>query len=313
MSARRVSRLAWMIPAVYVVLETAALLLLGLSPREPLPEDEAGTLALEAVFGLVLLVYTVVGALILARRPRHPVGWLLAAIGFVNAVSSFVLGYARYALVAEPGSLPAGEAFAWLSAWVDSSTIGLLVLLLVLFPDGRLPSRRWRAIVWLTGFLLATELLDLALQPGRLYGFARVENPLGLESAAFLSDIDITPAAFVLIVAAVVGLGLKRRRASAEERQQIKWFLFAASLLAGLLVFSAISEALLALNETANLVAGFLFAALFANLAVSIGIAVLKHRLYDIDLVINRTVVYGALTLTLAAAYLGSVLLLQLL
>jgi len=167
--------------------------------------------------------------------------------------------------------------------------------------------------VWLTVVTIALILADAMLTPGRLYGFERVENPLGIGSAGFLREVDSTALGLLLFPVAVVGLFVKRRRATAEQRMQLKWFLFAASLLVFVPALAAISEVAIPQGDnTANLVGGFLFAVAFGILAVSVGIAVLKHRLYDIDVVINRTLVYGALTATLALAYLGSVLLLGL-
>ncbi|MBA3422013.1 MAG: hypothetical protein H0U12_09015 [Thermoleophilaceae bacterium] len=232
----------------------------------------------------------------------------------LSGLTTFALGYARQALSTAPGSLPAGEWFAWLSSWLDSSTMGFVVLLLLLFPDGRLVSRRWRPVVWLTALAMVLIVADPMVTPGRLYGFERVENPLGIESAGFLREVEVTgPAVVVLFPVAVIGLFVKRRRAGAEQRLQLEWFLFASSLLAAVLVLAAGAEvAFPADSNTASLIGGFVFAAVFGFMAVSIGIAVLKHRLYDIDVVINRALVYGALTAVLAGAYVGSVLLLQL-
>jgi len=311
-SARRAVWIAWGSVAVYVTLTAVGLALQLGAPKQDLPGDEE-SLALDVAFGLVLLVFTLVGALIASRRPRHPVGWLLLATGLISALSDFAAGYARQALLTDPDSLPVGEWFAWLSSWLESSIMGLVILLLLVFPDGRLVSRRWRPFVWLTVVTIALILADAMLTPGRLYGFERVENPLGIGSAGFLREVDSTALGLLLFPVAVVGLFVKRRRATAEQRMQLKWFLFAASLLVFVPALAAISEVAIPQGaNTANLVGGFLFAVAFGILAVSVGIAVLKHRLYDIDVVINRTLVYGALTATLALAYLGSVLLLGL-
>ena len=308
----KATRLVAALLAVYVVLETVGLVLMLRTPARNIPADEEQFAALDIAFAFVLLAFTLVGALIASRRPRHPVGWLLLALGLLNALWTFALGYAREALVANPGSLPAGEAFGWLSGWVDSTTPTLVVLLLLLFPDGSLPSRRWRLVIWALIPLQVAIVVDLALTPGRVYGFENFRNPLGVEGAGFLRDVDLGPATVVLIVAAVVGLFVKRRRGGAEQRQQMKWLLFSASLISLMLVLAPVLEVAFEDNSTGNLIGGFVFALLFTNIAGSIAIAVLKHRLYDIDLVIRRTLVYGVLTATLAGAYVGGVLLLQL-
>lgn len=315
LTVRRVVWLAWGSAAACVVLSAAGLTLQLRAPEEALPGDEESLAALNVAFGLVLLVFTLVGALVASRRPRHPVGWLLLGIGVASAVTTFTLGYGRQGLVTDPGSLPYAEWAAWLSTWLDSSTMGLVILLLLVFPDGRLASPRWRPLVWLTVVAMALILVDLIFTPGRLYGFEAVENPLGIESAGFLREVDVTgPAIVLLFPVAVIGLFVKRRRATAEGRLQLKWFMFAASLLVVVLVLAAVAEVAFPTQsaDTASLVGGFVFAVVNASLAASIGIAVLRYRLYDIDLVIRRTVVYGALTATLAGAYLGTVLLLQL-
>jgi len=315
LTVRRVVWLAWGSAAACVVLSAAGLTLQLRAPEEALPGDEESLAALDVAFGLVLLVFTLVGALVASRRPRHPVGWLLLGIGVASAVTTFTLGYGRQGLVTDPGSLPYAEWAAWLSTWLDSSTMGLVILLLLVFPDGRLASPRWRPLVWLTVVAMALILVDLIFTPGRLYGFEAVENPLGIESAGFLREVAVTgPAIVLLSPVAVIGLFVKRRRATAEGRLQLKWFMFAASLLVVVLVLAAVAEVAFPAQsaDTASLVGGFVFAVVYAFLAASIGIAVLRHRLYDIDLVIRRTVVYGALSLTLLGAYLGLVLLLQL-
>ena len=313
MSGRRVAWLAGGGVAAYVVLATVGLILELRAPEEQLPGDEESLGALEVAFGVVLLVFTLVGAVVASKRPSHPVGWLLLAVGVLSGLGSFAQGYARQALSTDPGSLPAGEWVAWLSSWLDSSTMGFVVLLLLLFPDGRLVSRHWRPVVWLTAVAMVLILADLMVTPGRLYGFERVENPLGIESAGFLREVEVTgPALVVLFPVAVIGLFVKRRRAGAEQRLQLKWFLFASSLLAAVLVLAVAAEvAFPADSNTASLIGGFVFAAVYGFMAVSIGIAVLKHRLYDIDVVINRTLVYGALTATLVGAYLTCVLVFQ--
>jgi len=193
--------------------------------------------------------------------------------------------------------------------------MGLVILLLLVFPDGRLASPRWRPLVWLTVVAMALIQEDLIFTPGRLYGFEAVENPLGIESAGFLREVDATgPAIVLLFPVAVIGLFVKRRRATTEGRLQLKWFMFAAFLLVVVLVLAAVAEVAFPTQsaDTASLVGGFVFAVVFAFLPASIGIAVLRHRLYDIDVVINRALVYGALTAALAGAYLGLVLLLGL-
>jgi len=292
-SARGAAWLAGVCVALYVVLTAVGLTLELRAPAVQLPGDEKSLPALDVALALVLLVFTLVGALVASRRPSHPVGWLLLAIGVLDALTSFTLGYARQALITDRGSLPGGEWFAWLSSWLDSTTLAPVVLLLLLFPDGRLVSRRWRPVVWLAAVATALILADSMVTPGRLYGFERVENPLGIESAGFLRELDLTaPSILLLFPVAVVGLLAKRRRGTAEQRLQLKWFLFAAALLALVLVLGVGSEvAFPRASDTGNLIGGFVFAIAFANLAVSIGIAVLKHRLYDIDVVINRALV----------------------
>ncbi len=313
MSAKRATTLAASGVAAYVVLGGIGLTLKLGAPQVDLPGDEESVPALEVAFALVLLVFTIVGATIASRRPRHPVGWLLLAMGVLSALGAFCQGYALQGLVTDPGSLPYGEWFAWVSSSLDSSSMGLVILLLLLFPDGRLVSRRWRVMVWLTLIAVALIFVDVWFTPGRLYGFEDVQNPIGINAAGFLRDVDPTgPAVLLLFPVAVVGLFVKRRRATAEVRLQLKWFMSAAALLVAVLLVATVAEAVfLEDSKTASLIGGFVFAGLFAFLAISIGIAVLRYRLYDIDLVIRRTAVYGALTLTLLASYLGLVLVLQ--
>jgi hypothetical protein len=255
---------------------------------------------------VVILAFTLVGALISSRLPTNPIGWICLAIGLILALEGVADGYHVYALQTRPGSLPGGDYMAWLGNWTWAPALFLSgTFMVLLFPDGRLPSRRWRAISWLSVVVLISTIVSYAFYPGRLDEAPNVINPLGVESAGgvlgfvFASSLLLLPVCFV---ASALSMIFRFRRARGAVRQQIKWFAAAAVLQA--LAFSLYSVVPSDLAED--------FVALtFAGLPVAVGIAVLRHRLYDIDVVINRALVYGSLTISLALVYIGLVVSLQ--
>jgi len=277
---------------------------------------EANTLgspAFDTVFSVIYLAFPVVGALIAARQPRNAIGWVFLATGLGKGLDYALLGYATRALDEEPGSLPGG-AFAGLIAdltWVPS-LLGGTALLFLLFPDGRLLSPRWRPALWLAAAVTLAYMVGTMLKPGPLYYFPAVENPLGVEEIGSITGRLADGSGFVaipLILAAVASLVARFRRSRGQERQQLKWLAYAATLLA----LSAPVQPLLDDLELAGLaISDVVFGLLICLLPVAVGVAILRHRLYDVDVVINRTLVYGALTATLAGTYLGLVLLISL-
>jgi hypothetical protein len=184
----------------------------------------------------------------------------------------------------------------------------------VLFPTGRPPSPRWRPFIWVFTLDMAVYVVATLLNPGGLYFFPSVDNPIGIEAAgeSLQTAVDYaSPIVFVSLLIGLVALVLRFRASSGVEREQLKWIVYLAA------VFVTLTPGLIVLGEREVEVAGVLvsdlvFTALICGVPVAVGVAILRHRLYDIDVVIKRTLVYGALTATLAAAYLGSVLLLQL-
>ncbi len=246
------------------------------------------------------------GSLISSRLPINSIGWICLAIGLILALEGVADGYHVYALQTRPGSLPGGDYMAWLGNWTWAPALFLSgTFMVLLFPDGRLPSRRWRAISWLSVVVLISTIVSYAFYPGRLDEAPNVINPLGVESAGgvlgfvFASSLLLLPVCFV---ASALSMIFRFRRARGAVRQQIKWFAAAAVLQA--LAFSPYSVVPSDLAED--------FVALtFAGLPVAVGIAVLRHRLYDIDVVINRALVYGSLTISLALVYIGLVVSLQ--
>jgi hypothetical protein len=277
---------------------------------------EANTLgspAFDTVFAVLYLAFAVVGALIASRQPRNAIGWVFLVTALGKGIDFAFLGYATRTLVVEPGSLPGG-ALAGLIAdltWVPS-LLGGTALLFLLFPDGRLLSPRWRPALWLVAAVTCAYVVATMLKPGTLYYFPAVENPLGVEGSGSVIDWLVEAsggAAIVMILVAVVSLIARFRRSAGQERQQLKWLAYAAVLLA----LSTPVQPLLDGLEIAGLaISDVLFGLLISLLPVAVGIAILRHRLYDIDLVINRTLVYGGLTATLAGTYLGLVLLISL-
>jgi hypothetical protein len=272
--------------------------------------------------GLSLLVFAVssalVGALVASRQPRNPVGWFFVVSATCWAVNEATGRYAVYGLVIEPGSLPLAHLMAWPSTWMWEPAFVLIGLFLPLyFPDGRLLSPRWRPVLWLAllfsvgfgvvfGALFPGEVDELS--PGVGGDVPGVVNPLGVEALRLLDrvpqvDIILAVVLLVSVLCSVASLVVRFRRSDGEERQQMKWLTYAAAanFATLLLVMSLPADSAWypAVNTLSNLV--------LAGLPVAVGIAVLRYRLYDIDRIINRTLVYGSLTVMLALIYFGGV------
>ncbi|HEX7266525.1 MAG TPA: histidine kinase [Streptosporangiaceae bacterium] len=248
------------------------------------------------VFGGVTdLAVPVVGFVLASRRPGNRIGWLLLVGSLALGLGGFVSAYALHALVADPGSLPAGRAFAWLSNWIWVIPIAVLAFVFLLFPAGQLRSRRWRPAAWfvggafaLTGVVLLVHATGVWSDP---FGPAsRGENPLLLAAILIL-----LVAALVVSVVAVV---VRFARSAGEERLQLKWFAAAAVLVVATLIPSMVTD---------SVVAAVLSNLAFLCLWAAIGVAVLKYRLYDIDIVISKAVLYGSLAVFITAVYAGLV------
>ncbi len=300
MSVRAAAWLAWSALAVTTVFSVLVSFM---------PSEQNG---LEIIVPLAAWAVTssAVGALIVSRRPENPVGWLLGAIGFLVGAGAFFGQYAFYALVGRTGSLPGAGAAAWLATWPMVLAFGLFTYLFVLFPEGRLLSPRWRWILWLSGAAIAASTLSEAFMPGPIDGLEPVQNPLGIEGAgdvlSFVSALAFFFYAALLITSALSVL-LRLRRAKGDERQQLKWLAYAAALLAGVAALGVVIE----LSGGAGWWFFVVILISLLGIPVAIGVAILRYRLYDIDLLINRTLVYGSLTATLVALYFGGIVVLQ--
>jgi len=286
------------------------------------PGADLASMAEGGVFLVVLLAFPLAGMLILRRQPRNAVGWLLAGIGVVWGIGAVGDTYAAYGLdTSRPSPLRGAEIGALVANGIWAPALGLTgTFLFLLFPDGHLPSRRWRPVAILSGVVVATLTLALYLTPGELVegpGKGR-RNPLGVQawSPALEVVLEALILAFALCIASsATGLVVRFRRARGIERQQLKWLATAAAFVGAAFVFG-ISASYAVPDDRPQPAALEVFDQLsfllFALIPLAIVVAVLRYRLYDIDVVINRALVYGSLTATLVAAYLGSVLLLQL-
>jgi len=303
------ARLAWSVCALSLALTALSFLLIALilSLNAPIYFYwlEPATIAVG---------YSVIGAIIASRLPNHPIGWICCAIGVMAAVTSFCGEYAAYALLAHPEPLLGGKIMLWLGLWAWILFFGLIEFLLFLFPDGRLPSKRWRPLAWLSAALTSMAAVLMAISPNAVLdtlgpsGKGRVSflNPFGVEG---LPNLYLPVQTLVLLLGGVAAASVVvgRRKARGVERQQVKWLLYAGAIffLGNVLkntVFSPLGDV------SWGLWVGYLLVGIGGlGGPIAIGIAILRYRLYEIDTLINRTLVYGALSASLVVVYFGGV------
>ncbi len=253
--------------------------------------------------------FALVGGLVASRLPHNPVGWFLVVSAVIVALQEFMRHYVTYGLVTGSSPLPLAQTMAWLLSWTYAPGFVLLFIFLPLyFPNGRLLSSRWRWVVRCAVFCTVVGAVNSAFLPGEIKDLG-ITNPLGIEALRPISDLinDIFfVAVFGVAFVSAISLVLRFRRSRGQERQQIKWLAYAASgIIVWFLTNWPIEEAFPVLF---TLVDNVLFS---FGIPVAIGIAIFRYRLYDIDLVINRTLVYVTLTAVLVMVYLGSVVLLR--
>jgi hypothetical protein len=284
--------------------------------NSPSPTGVDQTSLFLEVWGLlVFVVFTTIGALVASRQPKNTIGWIFCAMGLFSTSSVASAQYDIYALVSSPGSLPWGGTAAWLEAFLGGPIIiALFALLLLLFPNGRSASHGWRAVLWLD--LIAAVLLFVgSFKPGPMQTSSlRVANPFGIEEIGALVNVLLYVGfslALAVTALGVVSLMVRFRRSRAEERQQIKWFASAGAIMCAVFAVGPFLWSLPPSSPGVTLIWPVLFFSAVSTIPVATGIAILKYRLYDIDFLINRTLVYGSLTVTLAAVYLGSIVVLQ--
>jgi hypothetical protein len=254
------------------------------------------------VLALVPLSFASFGAFIETQRSGNRVGRLMMLVGFGFAVATFTTDYPGVVSSGQAPTRPFGLAVVWISTWIWSIFLAALMSLLLLFPTGTLPSRRWRPVLWggLTVFAVAGVLG--AIQSGPT-GNIPIDNPLGFVPVPEIVSNVLVLLALIGLIAALASLVVRYRTSTGVVRQQLKWFTYGAAITLPLFMAAALTEF--------GSVVGLLAFASLAALPFCMGIAVLRYRLYDIDVLINRTLVWGALTLTLGALYLGGVILLQ--
>jgi|SRR5215210_1628746 len=318
MRNRGIATLLWTLVALQVALVPLGVLFEVLN--RPPSSSGLGFVVDAVVAAASILMFPTVGALIFWRRPEHPIGWLFCCVNLGWAINHFAGPYAKYALVVNPGAVPAGKLAAWIYFWPGPVSVALLVLLFLLFPDGRPLSPRWRLVAWFTVGYAVVSAVTLAFVPGPIddtIGF-QVDNPAGIGGPVghvlvLLADI-VQPLTVPLLVVALISLALRQRRSRGQERQQLKWF---TSALIVYVILVGTDSVIFLYYRSANAMPGWastfndVAISSFVLIPISASIAILKYHLYEIDIIINRTLVYGSLTATLVALYFGGIVVLQ--
>ncbi len=267
---------------------------------------------------VIAVTFPTVGAVVAALRPRNAIGWIICLIGLSEALSAFGAQYAVYAVLTRPGALPFGAEMAWLQEWIWAPGFSLFVtFLFLLFPTGRLLTHRWRWIAGLSAISIALFILPQVIGSWKYGEVLLLKNPDQLPGVG--PYLAISSVGFALLalcaLASIFSLILRFRRATGEERQQLKWFTYTGVLIGILFFGGALLPVLLQLFHIdptlPNAIDNVLQLIVSVFIPIALGIAILKHHLYDIDVIINRTLVYGTLTVILALVYTGLVIGLQ--
>jgi signal transduction histidine kinase len=294
MTRRTASWIAW--PACgLVVAASAGSLVLRFAGGAHSPSIQTFSL-------LLSLAFPVIGAVIATRRPKNPIGWIFVAVGVSFAAATLSSEYASYALITRKGAVPFGGFAAWVSTWAWPPGIVLtFTFLLLLFPTGALPSRRWRPVAWLAWAAIALTVIPVAIAGWPIRGPVLVnigESAPAASSAAFKTAYGVQVAGILLLfalgLASAASLVLRLRRAHGDERAQLAWFALGGTLLVVGLILS---------SPLFHLGTDIVPALVLPLLPLAAAVAILKYRLYDIDVVINKTVVFGTLTVAITAIY----------
>ncbi|HET6660846.1 MAG TPA: hypothetical protein VFH16_13095 [Rubrobacter sp.] len=254
-----------------------------------------------------LLIFSVVGAIIASRHPRNTIGWLFCSVGVTIGLNSFAGDYVEFWLASGFGKVSLAETAAWFSSWAwILLTYVPTTFVLLLFPDGRLPSHRWRPVAWVAVLGIAGTIVGYALEAGPLEDFPQIANPYGVDGS-FVGMVGVAGSIVAAgsLVASAISLIVRMRHAGSEQRQQIKWLAYGGAVVVGTICVSGLINLW---NVQVGIVVGNVA---LLGLPVFTGIAIVKHHLYDIDLLINRTLVYGSLTTMLVAVYVGGIILSQ--
>jgi hypothetical protein len=297
--------LAWSLVALSVALLGSGFVL-SLAASSAVPDLSVGgeTDDASVVTNLItLLPFSVVGAIIASRHPRNAIGWLFCGVGVTVGLNSFAGDFAEFCLASGFGTSGLGETAAWLSSWLWYLLMFVpLSLLLLLFPDGRVPSPRWRPVAWGVALGTAGGVVGNALKAGPLVDFPQIANPYGVDSpivglVGFTGSIVAAGA----MVGSAVSLIVRLRRVGGEQRQQIKWLAYGGAIMVGGICVGVV---VIPWNVPVSIV---IMSVSLLGLPVFTGIAIVRHHLYDIDILINRTLVYATLTATLTLVYFGGV------
>jgi hypothetical protein len=304
---RYAGKIVWALLALCLILTALALFLMYLNGPHRIVE--------RLLYPLVFVAFAAVGALVASRRPENPIGWIFCAVAITNVIWTLALEYTLYAFILHPSPLPGRWIAAWLvTGWVSSLGWALMLTFVpLLFPTGRLLSPRWRPVAYLAALMCSLQVLGVAFKPAPVDStLPHIQNPLGIRGAAgvfSLLDRAGSILLFLVVITCVGSLVFRFFRCRGEERQQIKWFAYAVVLLTVLVLISFLNSILG--GDNAGPFWGILFGLGIVSIPGAAGVAILRFRLYEIDLIINRTLVYGTLTAMLALVYFGGVVGLQ--
>lgn len=303
--ARGAVAAAWGSLGLAVGLVLATLTLIVLTATDRVGTMMAGSHLGDGLFALAFLAYSAVGALIVVRRPDNRVGWVFLASGLGFHLWVFAWRYAAFGLLVRPGSLAASELAAWLASWVVTVGFGLAFTFLPqVFPNGSPPSRPWRPLTWFTTVALLVWAFTWATAPGPVDSFPQVDNPLAIAAVGRL-DPGLGWMLFVLaVLASVASLVVRYVGSAGAQRRQIRWFAYAAVLMGVALVVTSIA------SEgwwPAEVAAGVLVPAAVAAVPVAAFVAIFKHDLYDLDVVVSKTITFGLLAALITGGYVAVV------